>query len=83
MFPARLREIRKKKDLTQQELAEKINKDRCTISNYEIGDSKPTIYVLSDLATALGVSTDYLLGRVEESNFVLNDCGGIKRELLR
>ncbi|PGK02565.1 XRE family transcriptional regulator [Bacillus anthracis] len=77
MFPARLREIRKKKDLTQQELAEKINKDRCTISNYEIGDSRPTIYVLSDLATALGVSTDYLLGRVEESNFVLNDCGGI------
>ncbi|HEF5705396.1 helix-turn-helix domain-containing protein [Bacillus cereus group sp. BfR-BA-01423] len=65
MFPARLREVRKKKDLTQQELAEMINKDRCTISNYEIGDSKPTIYVLSDLATALGVSTDYLLGRVE------------------
>lgn len=65
MFPARLREIRKKKDLTQQELAEKINKDRCTISNYEIGDSRPTIYVLSDLATALDVSTDYLLGRVE------------------
>ncbi|WP_445661927.1 helix-turn-helix domain-containing protein [Bacillus sp. FSL K6-0067] len=42
-----------------------MNKDRCTISNYEIGDSRPTIYVLSDLATALGVSTDYLLGRVE------------------
>lgn len=65
MFPARLKEIRKQKDLTQQELAEKINKDRCTISNYEIGDSRPTIYVLCDLATALGVSTDYLLGRVE------------------
>ncbi|WP_144561656.1 helix-turn-helix domain-containing protein [Bacillus mycoides] len=65
MFPARLREIRKKKDLTQQELAEMINKDRCTISNYEIGDSRPTIYVLSDLASALGVTTDYLLGRVE------------------
>lgn len=65
MFPARLREVREKKDLTQQELAEKINKDRCTVSNYETGDSKPTIYVLSDLATVLGVSTDYLLGRVE------------------
>ena len=65
MFPAILKEVREKKDLTQQELAEKINKDRSTVSNYETGDSKPTIYVLSDLATALGVSTDYLLGRVE------------------
>ncbi|MED2185360.1 helix-turn-helix transcriptional regulator [Bacillus wiedmannii] len=65
MFPAKLKEVREKKDLTQQELVEKINKDRSTVLNYETGDSKPTIYVLSDLATALGVTTDYLLGRVE------------------
>ncbi|WP_144505942.1 helix-turn-helix domain-containing protein [Bacillus mycoides] len=63
MFGKRLKVVREMRGLSQQALADKINKKKPTISNYETGYSKPSIYVLSDIADALCVSTDDLLGR--------------------
>ncbi|GAB6469988.1 helix-turn-helix transcriptional regulator [Bacillus cereus] len=62
-----LKETRKMRKLTQQELANKVNTTKGTISNYENGHSTPSNEMLKDLANVLGVTTDYLLGRTDES----------------
>jgi len=62
MLSERLKELRKKKKLTQDELAKLVNSKKTTISNYETGYSTPSNDMLTDLAKIFGVSVDYLLG---------------------
>ena len=51
--------LRKTRGLTQQQLADKLNVKRATISNYEIGRRSPHIKELESIAEALGVNLDY------------------------
>ncbi|MCY8009738.1 helix-turn-helix domain-containing protein [Bacillus haynesii] len=67
MDPKRLRERRKAKGLTQDQLAKKVNTKKTTISNYETGYSTPSNEMLSDLADVLETTTDFLLGRTKIS----------------
>ncbi len=46
---------RKKKNLTQKELAEKINKSERMVQKYENGEVIPSIEVLNNIGAALGV----------------------------
>ncbi|HEY8435512.1 MAG TPA: helix-turn-helix transcriptional regulator, partial [Haloplasmataceae bacterium] len=64
--PERLREWRKKRQLTQEQLAKKVNTTKGTISNYENGHSTPPHETLVALANVLGISTDYLLGLTDD-----------------
>lgn len=64
-FSERLKQARRQKGLTQNELGEMIQQKKTTISNYETGYSTPSNKIIVDLADALGVTTDYLLGRVD------------------
>mgnify|MGYP001113321700 CR=1 FL=1 len=59
----RLRQARKNKKLTQEQLAHLVKTTKGTISNYENEYSTPSNEMLKDLAKALDVTTDYLLGR--------------------
>ena len=63
----RLREIRKKRNITLKELAEKVNVAECTMSQYETLQRQPPLDTLRTIADALQTTTDKLLGR-EESN---------------
>jgi transcriptional regulator with XRE-family HTH domain len=65
-FPDRLKQLRKQNDLSQSQLAEKVNLHYNHIGRYERGQSRPTSDALSRLAEALGVSTDYLIDGTEE-----------------
>lgn len=67
-FAKRLRETRKARSLTQEELAEKADISRVMVSRYETEMVIPTVEVLISLANALDVSIDYLLGRSNENN---------------
>lgn len=61
--------IKKSRDLaglTQEQLAEAIRVTRSSVAQYESGEKEPTVHHLADMAIALGVSTDYLLGIDEE-----------------
>lgn len=60
-FPARLRQLRKNRDWSQGQLAQKVQIDTQRISKYERGTTSPPIDVLVKLARALEVSLDYLL----------------------
>lgn len=57
----RIREERLKLNLTQEQLAEKINVSTTYIGFIERGDRSPTLSTLTHLANVLGVSVDYLL----------------------
>ena len=56
-----LRDVRRKKKLTQTELAEKSGILQQNISNYETGFKSPTLESAAKIADALGVSLDELV----------------------
>ena len=51
--------LRKTRGLTQEQLADKLNVKRATISNYEIGRRSPHIKELEAISEALGVNLEY------------------------
>ncbi|WP_438432483.1 helix-turn-helix domain-containing protein [Gorillibacterium sp. sgz500922] len=67
MFDMRLvgqtiNELRKKADMTQMELADRLGISYQAVSNWERGTSMPDISKLPDLAELFGVSVDTILG---------------------
>ena len=58
----RLRELRKEKNMTQEELAKLINSTKANISKYETGKVEPNIETIRFFAEYFDVSIDYLLG---------------------
>ena len=60
-----LRELRLKRQLTQNEVAENFSISQQTYQKYESGKVEPPYDLLCDFAMFYGVSTDYLLGRDE------------------
>ena len=61
-FDKRLTELRKKKGISQDELAKRLGTQGPAIGRYERGIAKPTIEVAAKIAGILGVSLDYLTG---------------------
>lgn len=59
---ARLREARQAADLTQVELAARLDVTQGMVSAWERGDRIPRTMSIFRLAMALGVSADWLLG---------------------
>jgi transcriptional regulator with XRE-family HTH domain len=60
-FKDRLKEARTKKKFSQNELAKLAGIHVTNISRYERGENRPATDVLSKLANALDVTTDYLM----------------------
>lgn len=60
-FPARLKEARDMRWLTQEELSVRAGVLRDSISRFERGAQRPSFENLRRLATTLRVSADYLL----------------------
>lgn len=58
----KIRECRKRKGLSQEELANKIGVKRAVVSKYETGKISPRIDTVQKIARALDVSVDELLG---------------------
>ncbi|HRN40923.1 MAG TPA: helix-turn-helix transcriptional regulator [Vicingus sp.] len=62
LFGERLLSVRKRKKISQDELAKKLGIHAPVIGRYERNEVKPSIEVAANLANALGVSLDYLVG---------------------
>lgn len=56
----RLKEVRKNKGITQQQLAEKAGLHLTYVGHLELGKYHPTVYVMWKIAKALGVSLNEL-----------------------
>lgn len=68
----RLKQLRKEKGLTQQELSEEIVAPARTIQRWENGENQIKANRASQLADYFGVSVGYLLGYEPESEQVSN-----------
>ena len=72
----KLRELRKKRGLSLREFGEKFNLAKSSLSEYENDKIKPPQETLVKFANFFDVSTDYLLGRVDDPEvnlLTLND----------
>ena len=65
-FSERLKELRKKANFTQVEVAEKLGISQPAYASWERGVKKPTQDNLVKIAQILNVSVDYLVGNSEE-----------------
>jgi len=61
--------LRKSNDLSQEELAEKLNVSRQAISRWEMGSSQPDASNILQLSKLFGVTSDYLLNDEYESDY--------------
>ena len=69
----KLKQLRKSKGLTQEEVAYKANLSRSSLSNYEIGRRTPHLKDLSKLATVFGVGLDFFgIGKKDDAFELLN-----------
>lgn len=77
-FSKRLKQLREDKGLSQEELAERLNIPRTSVTHYERRDDRiPRPKRLQEIADFFGVSVDYMLGRAQtvelnetEENFI-------------
>ncbi|MBQ9898686.1 MAG: helix-turn-helix transcriptional regulator [Ruminococcus sp.] len=60
-FNNKLYELRKQKGLSQEELANRLNVSRQTVSKWEVGDSTPDMEKLVAMSDLFGVSLDELV----------------------
>lgn len=69
MLNERIRLLRISRNLSQVELAKKLNVSKQSVSNWENDNILPSIEMLVELAKFFSVSTDYLLG-LDDRKFV-------------
>lgn len=75
IFGARVKTLRLERGWSMKQLGEEISKlsgsplPQTTVSNWENKGSEPPYNILVFTSTALGVSTDYLLGKTDELQF--------------
>ncbi len=80
--------LRKKKNLTQSELANKVGTTQGTVGKWENGKLEPNLEKVVELAKELEATTDYLLGFYDVNAYDLSDeevaeLGQSKEETLK
>lgn len=80
LFGDRLKELRKNAKMTQEDLGERFNVAKNTISYWESNITKPDIETIVALSTFFGVSTDYLLGMNEDDTKAIDKVNQILKE---
>lgn len=83
-FKEKLKELRERSGMTQEQLAELMRLSKSTISQYENQERAPSPHILVKIASVFHVSTDYLLGvdeirRAELSGLTDDDIEIVER----
>ena len=81
----KIRTARKSKDWDTEKLAKMANMSKSSVEKYEAGTREPSTPSLRDLAGALGVSADWLLGLkegVDEASPIWGKLKARERELV-
>lgn len=80
-FGIKLKRLRLEKELTQQQLADKLGVNRATVSSYETSALYPSVDILIKICHVFQVSADYLLGISDTNKFDLTDLT-VEQELI-
>ncbi len=66
VFGKRLKQMLWEKEITQKSLAQMLGMTEKSISSYVRGHATPTLENLAQIAKILNISTDYLVGAINE-----------------
>lgn len=77
IFGERIKQLRKNKGYTQQQLADLLGVSASAIGMYEQGRREPDNATLSKLCTALDTTTDYLIGLSSVDNDISQDVNDV------
>ena len=72
-FNNKLYELRKQKGLSQEELANRLNVSRQTVSKWEVGESTPDMEKLVAMSDLFGISLDELVLDKKENQSVASE----------
>ena len=78
-FAERIKELRKKKGLSQAELAEAMGVHFAQVSRYERGETKPNAEAMTKLAQVLETSTDFLMNGTTDETAL---SAGLDKEMI-
>lgn len=77
-------ELRKNKNMTQEQLASEMGVSIAAVSKWETGNSMPDLLMLCSIADFFNLSTDELLGRTKNyKKVIITDDSKFMRETLR
>lgn len=82
-FGYRLRELREGKNMTQTQVARRLNLSKTTISGYENNIKTPSLDVLVNLSILYGVPTDYILGLENRKMILIDGITSNQEDLLK
>lgn len=72
---SRIKELRVSQKITQNDFASRLGVTKSAISSYENGSRSPSYDILIKISRIFKVSTDYLLGCVDEKSQTVNVSG--------
>lgn len=78
----RIKELRKKMNLTQREFAELVGCTAATLSAYENGSKSPSLEIVKNIAEKTNCSIDWLCGLSNINNYDIENLGDIIRLLM-
>lgn len=78
----RLKALRKKCGLTQQDVANRLGITRSTVSAYERNNKSPSLDVLERMAIMYHSSIDYMMGLENRTNFYIDDLTPNQQEII-
>lgn len=73
MIADKIKLLRERANLTQSELAKKLNVTRSSVNAWEMGISSPSVMSIIELSNIFKVSTDYILGVSKNQTFSIDD----------
>lgn len=82
-FGYRLRELRKKKKMTQEQVAKRLGLSKTTISGYENNVKTPSLEVLTKLAILYGASSDFILGLDNRKMIETDELTASQEDIIR
>lgn len=71
-FGDRIKLLREKHELTQEQLANKVGISRAALAKYEKNSREPDFKTMKHIAEFFDVSIDYLLGRQQKNEIVID-----------
>lgn len=81
-FHEKLKELRKNKNITQEELASKLYVTRTAVSKWELGKGYPSIETLKEIALFYDISIDELLSKDDLVDYSIKSIRREKRTML-
>lgn len=72
LFPQRLKALREEKRMTLEQVANKVDSNKVTLSRYERGERSPNVGMVAKLANYFDVDISWLIGETDERNIKLS-----------